>query len=544
MSAGSLEARVLEVLDGQAADRLRKVVTAKKPDDDEADNHRNTPQPSDECLYGLIGDIARTGSEYSEANPFAIGANALAYICAAVGRASYMPVGNVWHHARINTAQVGRSALGRKGEAASLIHRIDKALRHIYGDTVPPQVHRGGLSTREGLVLLIHDGFTEGKRETPPIDDKRLWVIESEFANVLAQSRRDGNTLSTALRDVWDGVSIRPAVKTSRVYATDPHIALSVAITPGELRAKLSAGELSNGFANRFMFMWAERTRLLPFPTATPQTEVDDLARRIAAVIDFSKGNQPNIKDEIRVGLSADAVQRWVGLYSGELNTRDSGERVNALLDRRAPTLLRIAMLLALTDQTHMVEVKHIDAALAWIRYWTDSVRFIFASDDDEAASLELTGLAERIVGFLRQRDRASRTLISTECFKGHQTKDTINTALDELLHATPPRIVVETERRAAGAGTPTKFYRLAANCAKSANCDKGQGLTGDPEFAKSAKRANSGEAPADDVSHVSQTSRPPNRRQTRANPHISHSSHNSHPGAEPANLDAGGEVF
>ena len=541
MSAVSLEARTLELLDARAAGRLRNPASNKKTDGDEADNHRNTPQPSDECLYGLIGDIARAGSENTEANPFAIGANALAYLCAAVGRGCYMPVGNVWHHARINTAQVGRSALGRKGEAASLIHRIDKALRQNFSDAVPPQVHRGGLSTREGLVLLIHDGYTEGKRETPPIGDKRLWVIESEFANVLAQSRRDGNTLSTALRDVWDGVSIRPAVKTSRIYATDPHIAMSVAITPSELRAKLSAGELSNGFGNRFMFLWAERTRLLPFPTATSQTEVDALARRIAKVIEYSKGDQPSVKDEVRVELSADAVRRWVGLYSDELNTRNSGDRVNALLDRRAPTLLRIAMLLALTDRTTTVEVKHINAALAWIRYWTDSVRFIFASDDDEAASLDMSNLAERIVGFLRQRDRASRTAISTECCKGHQTKDTINTALDELLHATPPRIVVETERRTEGTGTPTKFYRLAANCAKSANCEQVQGLTDDPEFARSAKCANSGATSGDDIS---QTSPPLNRPQTLASIHVSHNSHNSPPGAEPADLADESEVI
>ena len=56
--------------------------------------------------------------------------------------------------------------------------------------------------------------------------------IESEFANVLGQTKREGNTLSAALRDVWDGISIRPATKTSRVWASDPHIALSGAVTP------------------------------------------------------------------------------------------------------------------------------------------------------------------------------------------------------------------------------------------------------------------------------------------------------------------------
>ena len=85
-------------------------------------------------------------------------------------------------------------------------------------------------------MLLIHDGYKEGKKEIDPVVDKRLWIMESEFANVLHQARRDGNTLSPALRDAWDGKSIKPATKTFRIGATDPHIALSAAITPTELR--------------------------------------------------------------------------------------------------------------------------------------------------------------------------------------------------------------------------------------------------------------------------------------------------------------------
>jgi Protein of unknown function (DUF3987) len=542
MSDASLDARALAELDKTAGTRLSQ--RQKDAAAAEVDNHRNTPQPSDDCLYGLIGDIARAGSKDTEANPFAIAANALAYMSAAVGRACFMAVGNVWHHARINTAQVGRSALGRKGEAASLIHRIDKALRQTYGDSMAPQVHRGGLSTREGLVLLIHDGFAEGRRETPPIDDKRLWVLESEFANVLAQARRDGNTLSTALRDVWDGVSIRPAVKTSRIYATDPHIALSVAITPSELCAKLSAGELSNGFANRFMFLWAERTRLLPFPRATTQSEVNDMAGRVAEVIRFAQGDKSGVNDTIRVELSAEAVALWVKLYSGELNARNSGERVNALLDRRPPTLLRIAMLLALTDKTATVQEHHINAALAWIRYWSDSVRFIFASDDDEAASAELSDLAERIVGFLGRRGQASRKGLTVECFGGHQSKDKIDVALDELLHATPPRITVETVPRADAAGTPTKVYRLAANCAKSANCEQGQALAPDSSGENSANSANC-DRPDDNFSSLdSHSSLTANRPQSRTNAHGSQSSHTSHAGAALAAGDLDSRVL
>lgn len=192
---------------------------------DVPDHHRNAPQPDDACLYGLIGNIARAGGDTTEANPFAVALNALAYIGCCVGRGPFLPVGNTYHHPRLFTQHVGRSGRGRKGDAVSLIHRIDMSLRKIDAG-LAPQVHRGGLSTREGLAYLIHDGFREGKNVVDPIHDKRLWVLESEFANVLHQTKRDGNTLSAALRDCWDGVSIKPATKSNRIAATDPHVSL------------------------------------------------------------------------------------------------------------------------------------------------------------------------------------------------------------------------------------------------------------------------------------------------------------------------------
>ena len=65
------------------------------------------------------------------------------------------------------------------------------------------------------------------------------------------------------------------------------------------------------------------------------------------------------------------------------------GERITALIERRAPMLLRLAMLLALCDKTTTVEVHHINAALAWVRYSVESVKFIFASAADEVKVAE-----------------------------------------------------------------------------------------------------------------------------------------------------------
>ena len=220
---------------------------------------------------------------------------------------------------RLFCLHIGRSGRGRKGDALSLVIRLDQALRELNAD-VAPQIHRGGLSTREGLVALIHDGYKQGPQEVAPIEDKRLWVVESEFANVLHQSRRGGNTLSAALRDCWDGVSLKPATKTNRLSASQPHLCLSGAISPTELMGLMTAREMTNGFANRFLMIWAERSQILPFPKATSQAKVDSLARKVLEILEFVRADEYYVRDELRLELTAQAQWRYAHLYRGELN--------------------------------------------------------------------------------------------------------------------------------------------------------------------------------------------------------------------------------
>ena len=495
MTATALKKPDFKRAEGSAS-RLDETIKAARGDPDD-DHHRNAPRPDPACLYGLVGDIAQAAGATTEASPYATALNALAYIGCCLGRGPYLPVGNTHHHARLFGMHVGRSGRGRKGDAVSLLHRVDMALRAAHPE-LAPQVHRGGLSSREGLAYLIHDGFREGKNEVEPIHDKRLWVIESEFANVLHQTKRDGNTLSAALRDCWDGVGIKPATKSNRISASDPHVSMSAAVTTTELLSLIEQRELSNGFANRFLVIFSERTRLEPFPKSTPQAEVDALAGRVAEVLRFAQADRWIDRDHMLVSLSPDADKAYGKLYLGELNRHDYGPLVTGLLERRAPVLLRIAMIFALTDLEQVISVRHLDAALAWVRYWIDSVRFIFNSAAQEQVQNEVADSAKKIVAYLAANGRQPRTKISVECFHRKLSRDKLDAALDELLHASPPAIVVEVEPRRDGPGSPTKFYVLAAKSAKSAKSAKREDPRG---FAE--------DSPVSEVSEISEVSPP-----------------------------------
>ena len=428
----------------------------------ETGNHRNAPIPDRDCLYGLIGEIALSGSDGTETNPYAIAANFMAYLSCALGRRVYLPVGNTWHHARLFCLHIGRSGRGRKGDAVQLVMRIDQALREL-DDRFAPQIHRGGLSTREGLVALMHDEYRQGKQEFPAIEDKRLWVVESEFANVLHQGRREGNTLSAALRDCWDGVSLKPATKSNRMFASHPHVCLSGAISPGELTGLMSRRELTNGFANRFLMIWAERSQILPFPKATPQVSVDLMAHRVLEILAFVGSNQHDQRDCLRMELSAQAQWRYAQLYRLELNEDLGSELVSSMLERRAPMLLRLAMLFALTDLQTKIDIQHIDAAMAWTQYATASVRYVFVSASEEVKLAQTVALSNRVLKFLQDRGTATRSEITIECFQRRVAKAKIDACLEHLLSATPPKICVHSIPRPRGSpGTPTTTYSRA----------------------------------------------------------------------------------
>ena len=83
--------------------------------------------------------------------------------------------------------------------------------------------------------------------------------------------------------------------------------------------------------------------------------------------------------------LSPQAQWRYAQLYRGELNDGVDDGAIGALLERNAPMLLRLAMLMALTDLQTRIDAQHIDAAMAWIRHATASVRYVFVSAAEDA---------------------------------------------------------------------------------------------------------------------------------------------------------------
>lgn len=430
---------------------------------EDKDTNIAPPTPTREMLYGLAGEVGTESAKTTEANPYACAMDFLTLLSADVGSDLHLQIGNTIHHSNLFNLHVGGTSKGRKGEALSLPMAIRLFIKEKNGLDIFGQLHAGGLSTREGLITLVHDGFSKGKIEFPPISDKRLAIVESEFSNVLHQSKRDGNTLSGALRDVWDGRDLKPLIKNNPMHSTAPHISLQGHITPAELRLLISHGDLINGFANRFGIFWAERDKLIPFPEPTPKDVINKLALKTIDAIKFGRGNYPTAKNSRPMILTYQAKELYAHYYSTELNKSIDGDIIDAILARRAPILLRTAMNFAITDCTMEISEAHVEAAMAWSRYNTNSAKYIFSGLIDDDATEEAKDTGREIMAYLKNKPTgATKTEISVECFSRNKESKKIDAGLSLLLSESPTKIRLEERPRADGKpGRSVKSYSL-----------------------------------------------------------------------------------
>src|SRR5262249_31932990 len=153
----------------------------------------------------------------------------------------------------------------------------------------------------EGLIWVVRDPIEEKKEikvkgrhtgdyETVVVDfgiaDKRLFVIEAEFANVLKVMAREGNTLSPVIRSAWDSGNLRTITKNSPAMATDAHISIIGHITRAELARLLTQTESANGFGNRFLWPAVKRSKYLPEGGAINTIKFNDLLDRLRVAIE------------------------------------------------------------------------------------------------------------------------------------------------------------------------------------------------------------------------------------------------------------------
>lgn len=391
---------------------------------DAALQEQSWPEPlGAEAFHGLAGEIVRAVAPQTEADEAALLMQVLVSFGVLVGRGPHVRVESDRHCGNLFALIVGDTAKARKGTSwgriKSIFSRIQSANLQA---SWPPVVE--GLSSGEGLKWAVRDpSVTPAKKGSqsvtdPGVVDKRLLVVESEFAQVLRQCSRSGNTLSAIIRVAWDGGKLQTLTKNDPITATGAHISIIGHITADELRAELTQTDTANGFANRFILMCAKRSKVLPFGG----DQMDEAVMAgFAARLEKAAGKAMSLGP---IPMADDARQIWAAVYP-ELSQGHRG-LFGAVTARAEAQCLRLALIYALLDEVTAIKAEHIKAALAVWKRAEASARFLFGAALGDP-------VADAILTALRQAGAAlSRTQISTLFSRNHKA-DRIQAALDLL---------------------------------------------------------------------------------------------------------------
>jgi hypothetical protein len=382
---------------------------------------RDAPWPKlgEAAYHGLPGKIVKAVEPHTEADPVAVLVNLLAAFGNAAGKGAYLKVGADTHHLKINAVLVGETSKGRKGTSWG----YPKQFMHAVDPSWADNRVLAGLSSGEGFIYAVRDevkGRDKNGKETIVVEgvlDKRLMIVEGEFAGVLKVMGREGNTLSPVIRQAWEDGTLQTLTKNNPMRATEAHVSIIGHVTKTELLRHLNQTETANGFANRFLFVMVKRSKELPFGGG-PIAAGEGLMRRLNDALDFAKN-----AGEITWGDSA--KETWRKVY-GPLSGGKPG-LLGVVTGRAEAQVMRIAAVYAVMDHSNTIEKEHLKAALAIWNYAESSASYIFGDATGDA-------VADRIMEALRANpDGLTRTDIRN-LFKNNQNGNRIEQALALLL--------------------------------------------------------------------------------------------------------------
>jgi hypothetical protein len=369
-----------------------------------------------EAFHGLAGDVLRAIEPHTEADQAALLVQFLVMMGNAIGRHAHAVAEADYHAMNLFTVLVGDTAKGRKGSSFGHIRAL---LEMVDSDWAKFHIE-SGLSSGEGLIWAVRDPIEKMERgervvSDAGVSDKRLLVVESEFASTLRVLGRDGSTLSPVIRNAWDTGSLGQLVKNAAARATGAHVSIIGHITKAELLRYLTGTEAGNGFGNRFLWIGVRRSKELPDGGGVPQ--LGHLVPRLHGVLSFAQ-------QAGELGRDDQAAAAWRKVY-GALSEGKPG-LLGAMTARAEAQVLRLSTLYAVLDESSTVMREHLAAALAVWDYAEASARWVFGDRlGDPTADEILEALAPSLAGLTRNELR--------DHFSRHRTADQLKRALDSL---------------------------------------------------------------------------------------------------------------
>jgi hypothetical protein len=324
--------------------------------------------PPRDAFHGISGEVVDLIDPATEADRVAVLIQLLGAFGNLIGSSAHFRVGGDYHAAKLNAVIVGVSAKGRKGTSWGEVKRI---LSRVDNGWLTSRV-LSGLSSGEGLIWAVRDPIHRGNVDVDSgVDDKRCFVLESEFVSVLKVAQREKNTISSIIRQAWDGDTLGTMTKNSPARSHGCHISIFGHITRDELKRTIAEADLANGLYNRFLWVCSKRSKCLPEPLNLDDSQFDPYVARIIEAADSARSRGELQRD-------GEARELWSAVYP-RLSEGKPG-LLGAVTSRAEAQVMRLALIYALLDCDDAIRTRHLTAALAVWDYCEASARFIFGS--------------------------------------------------------------------------------------------------------------------------------------------------------------------
>jgi hypothetical protein len=170
---------------------------------------------------------------------------------------------------------------------------------------VKPLKQIGGVASGEALIDLMSMPGT------------RAVMLEEEFVQMLRRIGRQGSTLGTVMRSVFDQKTLETHSRGAGTVKADGDLySLSFIghATDDELLSTITAADIYGGSANRMLWVRAHPQRPLPFEKPAPESIFETYRKHLGVTRDGSPG-----KLELKISETDPAVkQLWAEIYARE----------------------------------------------------------------------------------------------------------------------------------------------------------------------------------------------------------------------------------
>ena len=269
---------------------------------------------------------------------------------------------------------------------------------------------------------------------------------------MLAKSCLPGNTIMTTLRDAWDDGSLENTSVTRPSRVRGATVSLIGMTTFEDLTEHLDLRELATGTMNRMLMIKVERSKVLPgAPPVLEGALVKPLVNRMRANVERVRAasiiKATSVSKPLRLSLAGE--QRAIALKaeaeSQGTNWIDVGN------SRAFVQMLRVALIFAVADGSHEIDVAHLNAAKDFVDVATSGLRTIATGELKDV-------IAERILKHMREdpNEVLTRTGISCDVFKRNVPAKDLEQSIHTLL-----RLGLLTEHVEATGGRPRTVYQI-----------------------------------------------------------------------------------